>query len=897
VTHVHHCYFCGWDRPATSATVFDPACERCGGTLRAVAVKDLDRVRTEEAETGFVAPSRHTDIGALFGILVMAPWVLPLVGVRLGDIVFAVPLIVLAFAAAHTLRTGLMRHSRRAAAAPWLGLAGAAATAAAASAVTLVCTVVSGDAGDAGFYLGASGSALLLVGAVAFARPLLAQAPIEALVDGALAGLMIVGATVAFVTLPALNGGDVALTAIVIVDLFALLTVSLCAIVVRDGRRVQARWLVGACAAAMAGDALVSLSAAGIIGATTSATAVLWAVAGFAIATASDLARAPETPSPPPEEPSGWHWGLRRLLVPLLVVLSFPAAGFTLQVTGHLHPWQRLYWGLLTIIALALAFGRQAYLLLERQRAVVRERALRHEATRRSEELEALTGLATTMTQTLEEAPIVEQALEVLQTAARATSTALHVPTADGRMTLHATTGQWQAEHAWAGAPPADGDDVGAFERGGRAILRLTLAARGTTIGVVTLVRPSTAPFDTRGVELLALLVDQMGVAVQNARDYRARLEEAIRDPLTGAYNRRFMLEALEKEVQRSERYGSEASLVIFDVDDFKQINDSLGHAAGDEVLRRLTQVADGIIRPSDSFARIGGEEFALLLPETSQLEGLLVAERLRTAISRQQILPGRRVTVSGGVASCPQDAIGSEELQQRADAALYWAKRNGKDMSAVASEVTDDGTGGGSDGVLAHLYALVTMIDAQHLHTRDHSENVASYAVALGQELGLDRERIVRLRRAAMLHDVGKVAVDGAILDKPDRLTAEEYEAVQAHSAVGGQMLAHAGLHLESAWIRHHHERLDGGGYPAALAGDEIPFEARIIFVADSFEAMTSDRPYRAGMPIADALAELRRCAGTQFDPQVVAALAGLVESGRLAVLALRDSEIPRPA
>jgi diguanylate cyclase (GGDEF)-like protein/putative nucleotidyltransferase with HDIG domain len=384
-----------------------------------------------------------------------------------------------------------------------------------------------------------------------------------------------------------------------------------------------------------------------------------------------------------------------------------------------------------------------------------------------------------------------------------------------------------------------------------------------------------------------------MGVAVRNARDYRERLEEAIRDPLTGAYNRRFMLEALEKEVQRSERYGSEASLVLFDVDDFKKINDSLGHAAGDEVLRRLVDVAHGIIRPSDSFARIGGEEFALMLPETTQLEGLLVAERLRTAISRQQILPERRVTVSGGVASCPHDAMTSDELQQRADAALYWAKRNGKDMCAIASEVTDEGAPASHDGVLAHLYALVAMIDAQHLHTRDHSENVASYAVALGQELGLDRERIVRLRRAAMLHDIGKVAVSGAILNKPAGLTDAEFEEIKTHAAVGGQMLRHAGLREEGDWIRHHHERIDARGYPDALPGEEIPFEARIIFVADSFEAMTSDRPYRAGMSVADALIEVRRCSGTQFDPRVVDALAALIDSDRLAVLALREEEL----
>ena len=383
-----------------------------------------------------------------------------------------------------------------------------------------------------------------------------------------------------------------------------------------------------------------------------------------------------------------------------------------------------------------------------------------------------------------------------------------------------------------------------------------------------------------------------MAVALQNARDYREKLEQAIRDPLTGLYNRRFFLEALEKEVQRSERYGSEASLVIFDVDDFKLINDQHGHAAGDQVLRRIGEIVEELIRPVDSFARIGGEEFALLLPETRQLDGLLIAERMRTAISRHAILPDRRVTLSGGVASCPQDAVTRDGIQQEADAALYWAKRHGKDMCAVASEVTAAGEAAEHDGVLAHLYALVATVDGQQHYTRDHSENVAAYAVALGQHLGLDRDRVMRLRRAALLHDVGKVAVNGEILAKPEPLAPEEQAEVRMHPVVGASMLRHAGLSEEAGWVRHHHERLDGGGYPDGIAGEAIPLEARIMFAADSFEAMTSDRPYRGGMDVSDALDELRRCAGTQFDPLVVEALAELVESGELAVLAVRGAE-----
>jgi putative nucleotidyltransferase with HDIG domain len=191
---------------------------------------------------------------------------------------------------------------------------------------------------------------------------------------------------------------------------------------------------------------------------------------------------------------------------------------------------------------------------------------------------------------------------------------------------------------------------------------------------------------------------------------------------------------------------------------------------------------------------------------------------------------------------------------------------------------------------MLAHLHALVATIDSQHLNTRDHSQNVAAYAAAIGEHIGLTRERIVLLRRAALFHDLGKVAVRRDVLNKPSRLTEAEFEEIKVHTVVGGAMLAHSGFELEADWVRHHHERLDGRGYPDGLPGSEIPIEARIIHVADSFEAMTSDRPYGNGRPVEEAVAELRRCAGTQFEPRLVEALVDLLEADALPVLALRD-------
>jgi len=202
-----------------------------------------------------------------------------------------------------------------------------------------------------------------------------------------------------------------------------------------------------------------------------------------------------------------------------------------------------------------------------------------------------------------------------------------------------------------------------------------------------------------------------------------------------------------------------------------------------------------------------------------------------------------------------------------------------------------------GLRGALEALHSLVASVDATDLHHHDHSDNVARYAVALGRALGLDAERLAKLQRAAFLHDVGKAGIDPAILSKPGALDAAELHVIRTHPATGAAMLATAGLHEESRWVRSHHERADGHGYPDGLVGAEIPLEARIIMVVDSFEAMTSDRPYRRGVSVEIALAELRYGSGAQFDPDVAGAFRRLVGSGALNVQAVRSTGPPLAA
>jgi diguanylate cyclase (GGDEF)-like protein/putative nucleotidyltransferase with HDIG domain len=857
--------------------------------LEAATVAEHDRLEGVAPDV-YVAPTRSNDVTALFAGMVATPMVLPLVGVDVGDVTFLIPFVLMLFAAVRARVAARRVPERRRA---WIALAGAAGLGAASAAMVVFSAVAGLDPGPA-FYPGAAASLCLLAAAAAIARRALATTRLESTVDALLLAVVVTAIGVMFVAVPGFEQGRAVLSLVFLVDLVAVVLAAMAAFGRGARRRRVACWVAGGAAATAVGHGAFALAGAseGIVALVG---AVAWGVAGYCLAVGADV----DAPSPRDDDARDWasggRWLFGRVVLPLAAALTFPAIGLGLWLADSLDRATVVFLCAGFLVELVLAFGRQAWLLVENRRSVVRERALLAEAMRRNEELEALTGLATTMTQTLEEPPIIEQALGVLHLAARASSSALHT-WADDSLQLRAVSGAWQEEHAWtANLPPLEGEcdlDV----RGGRQVVRLALDARGNRIGLVTLLRGAGDPFDEGQLELLGLLVDELGVALQNARDYREKLEQAIRDPLTGLYNRRYFFEALEKEVRRCERYGSHASLALFDIDDFKRINDTYGHATGDDVLRRVAGIAEGLIRPVDSFARIGGEEFALLMPETQQLDALLVAERLRTAISRHSILPDKRVTVSGGVSSCPQDASQRDELERRADAALYWAKRNGKDICAVASEVVMSGEGNEREGAIAHLYALVATIDDSHLHTRDHSENVAAYAVALGQALGLERERVVSLRRAALLHDIGKVAVAEDVLGKPGRLTRGQFEEIKLHPSVGATMLRHAGLERESAWVRHHHERMDGDGYPNRLAGEDIPLEARIIFVADSFEAMTSDRPYRPGMAVQEAVAELRRCAGTQFDPPIVDALAGLIADGDLTVLALRSSAIDAP-
>jgi len=325
-------------------------------------------------------------------------------------------------------------------------------------------------------------------------------------------------------------------------------------------------------------------------------------------------------------------------------------------------------------------------------------------------------------------------------------------------------------------------------------------------------------------------------------------------DPLTGCLNRRGFEERFAAELSRAGRTGGMLAIVLLDLDDFKRVNDEHGHAFGDELLRWVVETMGAVVRPSDAIGRLGGDEFAVLALGAGSAEATLLAERLADALAA-------RAPVSFGVSTYPQDGIDRDALHQQADLALYVVK-HGRSTAARDTGARE----------LSWAAALARAVDVRMSAAHGHSGAVADLAARIGVALGWGPERVARLRLAAMLHDVGKIAVPEAILRKPARLTEDEMAIVRTHPDAGAEIAARIeGMEAIAPWIRHSHEHVDGSGYPAGLRGEDIPLESRILLVADAFDAMTSDRAYRGAMPVADALAELRLCAGQQFDPHCV--------------------------
>ena len=413
-------------------------------------------------------------------------------------------------------------------------------------------------------------------------------------------------------------------------------------------------------------------------------------------------------------------------------------------------------------------------------------------------------------------------------------------------------------------------------------------------VGLIGLLRLTgfATKLDHNDRDILSVLATQTTIALQNARLHEGALARASEDSLTGLLNHRALQVRLEEVVARARRDGRALALLMVDLDDFGAINNTYGHQAGDTTLTAVAAALREGSRATDVAARYGGDEFAVILPETGIEEALGVAERVRATIMGLRVVTGDalvRVGVSVGVASLPLHASTREELIQMADRASYAAKHSGKgrvgrpedalpvphrNPAALAAQL--------EHANMATVEALAAAVDAKDRYTHGHSQRVSTYAAAIAYALGLSPADVARVRLAGLLHDVGKIGVPDAILAKPSALTCEEIAEVQQHPVIGERMLMAVPFLREIlAAVRSHHERPDGRGYPDRLRAAVIPRDAAILMVADSFDAMTSNRPYRPALPVAEARLRLRDGAGAQFEPSIVTAFERALNEG----------------
>jgi two-component system cell cycle response regulator len=365
---------------------------------------------------------------------------------------------------------------------------------------------------------------------------------------------------------------------------------------------------------------------------------------------------------------------------------------------------------------------------------------------------------------------------------------------------------------------------------------------------------------------VLAVCVHLMMTVRENIAMLVGSRRLALTDPLTGLGNRRQLMEDLHVACRRASA-GEAWQLVLYDLNGFKRYNDTFGHPAGDALLARLSDRLQAIVASHGAAYRMGGDEFCVLFRGASGASGAALVQASVTALSERG--PGFSIGAAHGVVSIPPQGSDPASVMQLADQRLYRRKDETREASAV-QQLRD---------------VLLQAFQERYPDLQEHQQGVGALALAVGRRLGMAGEELDVTARAAELHDVGKIAIPDSILQKEGPLDEEEWRFMRRHTILGERILmAAAALRPVARLVRCSHERFDGRGYPDGLCGAEIPLGARVIFVCDAFDAMTSQRSYSAAIGRAEALAELRACAGTQFDPAVVEAF----------IATLRESEPP---
>lgn len=458
-----------------------------------------------------------------------------------------------------------------------------------------------------------------------------------------------------------------------------------------------------------------------------------------------------------------------------------------------------------------------------------------------------------------------------------------------------------------------------------KSVVSIPISYGDTLLGVLNVESRRENAFPAQEVLILRTLADLLATALHNAFVFQKMQQQSITDGLTGIKTRRFFNEALQSEWKRASRSGRPFSVVLIDLDKFKNVNDTMGHLEGDLVLARIGRILEQKSRQSNVVARYGGDEFVILMPETGVEQAQILSERLRLWIATDTVLNERQITGSFGVATFPVHGASAEDILRIADMGMYAAKRAGGNHVSTPEEF------GHGEGLLAHrqlvttflenflqrahigpdsIQDLIAMLDriatfghepsgtdalmdavrilnqsaeARETGAAGHGDAVAEFAEAIGRELRMQPDELVDLIQAARLHDVGKILIPAQILNKEDKLTEEEYRVVQHHAALGARILgAIPGCVQMANYVRHHHERFDGGGYPDKLSGDAIPLASRVIAVAETYVHMTLDRPYAPRRTPQQACIELESLSGTQFDGMVVRTLIGQIKRAK---------------
>jgi diguanylate cyclase (GGDEF)-like protein/putative nucleotidyltransferase with HDIG domain len=441
-------------------------------------------------------------------------------------------------------------------------------------------------------------------------------------------------------------------------------------------------------------------------------------------------------------------------------------------------------------------------------------------------------------------------------------------------------------------------------------------------LGVLYVESSEPCEFGEEEVLLLRTLADLFAGGLNNALTYQKAQEQAITDGLTGVKTHRYLMEALSSEWKRSTRANRPFALVLMDLDRFKFVNDFYGHLEGDVVLQRVGHILEQNCRRSDVVARYGGDEFVILMPETTVEQARQLASKLRGWVASDPLLRDKNITASFGIAGFPVHGSTPQELIQVADSSMYLSKHQGgnsvssaeeggpgdtkrwkkdvleaylgvtlKRLFSTGPEAFDEvyrrleqftrslaeQSGGEApdtlpEAVVETVTSLALAIDAKDHYTQGHSQKVSAYAVVIAKALGMTEPEVEEIRLAALLHDIGKVGIPETILNKSGPLDAAEWETMKTHTELGAKILEPLQtMDKIRLMVRHHHEFYDGTGYPDRLEGEKIPYGARLIAIADAYDTITSERTYKKARTSEDAFSELERCAANQFDPGLV--------------------------